>query len=124
MQRLGEVDFPFIVFHSENDTMVDVDGSKALYLRAQASCRAGQLGWGVQWLCHKGTKALAAGTNLHVNPAFPSHFEPAPALPSQTLQSKDKTLRLINSFWHILVREPGNEKINAAISDWLLERAQ
>ncbi|KAI7841419.1 hypothetical protein COHA_004814 [Chlorella ohadii] len=73
MQRLGEVDFPFIVFHSENDTMVDVDGSKALYLRAQ---------------------------------------------------SKDKTLRLINSFWHILVREPGNEKINAAISDWLLERAQ
>jgi acylglycerol lipase len=72
MQLLGEVDFPFIVFHSENDTMVDVDGSKALYLRAQ---------------------------------------------------SKDKTLRLINSFWHILVREPGNEKINAAIADWVLHRA-
>lgn len=37
VQRLGEADFPFIVFHSENDTMVDVDGSKALYLKAKAS---------------------------------------------------------------------------------------
>ena len=35
VQRLEEVDFPFIVFHSENDTMVDVDGSKALYLRSK-----------------------------------------------------------------------------------------
>ena len=37
MKNLDKVDFPFIVFHSENDTMVDVDGSKALY--AEASVR-------------------------------------------------------------------------------------
>lgn len=35
LQRLEEATFPFIVFHSENDTMVDVDGSKALFLRAK-----------------------------------------------------------------------------------------
>lgn len=45
---------------------------------------------------------------------------PARPLP---LQSKDKSLRLINHMWHILVREPGHEKINAAIADWVLERA-
>lgn len=72
MQRLGEARFPFILFHSENDTMVDVDGSKALYQQAQ---------------------------------------------------SEDKTLRLCNDMWHILVREKGNEKICAALADWMLERA-
>ena len=35
MATLGEVEFPFIVFHSENDTMCDSDGSKQLYLRAK-----------------------------------------------------------------------------------------
>lgn len=49
-------------------------------------------------------------------PCFPT--------PSTRPQSQDKTLRLINSFWHILVREPGNDKINAAIADWVLERAK
>ncbi len=29
-----QIDFPFIVFHSENDTMIDIDGSKALLARA------------------------------------------------------------------------------------------
>ncbi|KAL4445371.1 hypothetical protein ABPG77_011196 [Micractinium sp. CCAP 211/92] len=72
MGRLEEVDFPFIVLHSENDTMVDVDGSKALYLRAK---------------------------------------------------SEDKTLRLVNHMWHILVREEGNERLNEQIADWILERA-
>lgn len=34
MKMLEEVTFPFIVFHSENDTMCDPDGSKQLYTRA------------------------------------------------------------------------------------------
>ncbi len=33
-RNLDKVDFPFIVFHSENDTMCDSDGSKALYEKA------------------------------------------------------------------------------------------
>lgn len=38
-------------------------------------------------------------------------------------QSSDKALRLCNDFWHIIVREPGNERINADIAAWLLQRA-
>lgn len=34
MTELDQVTFPFIVFHSENDTMCDCDGSKQLYLSA------------------------------------------------------------------------------------------
>ena len=37
MANLDKIDFPFIVFHSEKDTMVDIDGSKALF--AEASVR-------------------------------------------------------------------------------------
>lgn len=72
MQRLEEFQGPLLVFHSENDTMVDCAGSKALYLRAQ---------------------------------------------------SEDKALRLVNHMWHIMVREEGNEKINAEIAEWVLKRA-
>lgn len=36
-------------------------------------------------------------------PAAPAH----PCCPQLLLQSEDKTLRLINSMWHIIVREPG-----------------
>jgi acylglycerol lipase len=71
MARLEEATFPFIVFHSENDTMCDVDGSKALYLRAG---------------------------------------------------SADKTLRLVNQMWHILVKEEGNEKVRDTMIEWMLER--
>ena len=37
VQRLPDASFPFIVFHSENDTMVDVGGSKALYTQSQSA---------------------------------------------------------------------------------------
>ena len=73
-------------------------------------------------------RAFPQHCQLHACPAPPPspHPPPSPMLPPPcvAMQSKDKTLRLINSFWHILVREPGNEKINAAIADWLLERAK
>lgn len=57
---------------------------------------------------------------MYPNPVSnsPPHHS-APLLP----QSEDKSLRLINHMWHIIVREPGNEQINEAIADWLLERA-
>jgi len=35
MAQLDQVNFPFIVFHSENDTLCDSDGSKQLYKRAK-----------------------------------------------------------------------------------------
>ncbi len=34
---LDAAHFPFLAFHSENDTMCDCDGSKQLFLRAKAS---------------------------------------------------------------------------------------
>ena len=38
------------------------------------------------------------------------------------LQSADKTLRLVNSMWHILVKEQGNEKVCSEIADWIEAR--
>ena len=35
MARLEEAELPLIIFHSENDTMCDSEGSKQLYLRAK-----------------------------------------------------------------------------------------
>eukprot|EP00955_Chlamydomonas_euryale_P111652 366082-Chlamydomonas_euryale.AAC.20 len=67
MRNMHLVNFPFIVFHSENDTMVDCDGSRALYTHAS---------------------------------------------------SEDKTLRLVNHMWHILAKEPGNEKVLAEVTGW------
>jgi acylglycerol lipase len=40
MARLEEVDFPFLAFHSEVDTMCDPAGSKALFLRARSADKA------------------------------------------------------------------------------------
>ena len=37
MARLEEADFPLAIWHSENDTMCDCDGSKQLYLRARSA---------------------------------------------------------------------------------------
>lgn len=71
MSTLENVSFPFIVFHSENDTMCDCDGSKELFKRAS---------------------------------------------------TKDKTLRLVNKMWHVLVREEGNEIVHKDITDWVLHR--
>lgn len=69
MERLHEIDAPFLVFHSEADTMCDPDGSKALYMKSI---------------------------------------------------STDKTLRLVNSMWHILVKEEGNRAILEEITEWIL----
>lgn len=68
MAQLEEIDVPFLVFHSEIDTMCDPDGSKTLYMKSSA---------------------------------------------------KDKTLRLVNSMWHILVKEEGNREILKEIADWI-----
>lgn len=69
---MDSAEFPFIVFHSENDTMCDPDGSKQLYLKAK---------------------------------------------------SQDKTLRLVNQMWHVLVKESGNEAICSEMMEWMLARA-
>lgn len=38
------------------------------------------------------------------------------------LQSSDKTLRLLNGFWHILMKEPGNEALRDELVAWLHAR--
>ena len=38
----------------------------------------------------------------------------------QRASSTDKTLRLVNHMWHVLVREDGNEKVCAAVGEWVL----
>ncbi len=38
-------------------------------------------------------------------------------------QSADKQLRLVNDMWHILGKEPGNEKVLAEVVEWVLARA-
>jgi hypothetical protein len=40
------------------------------------------------------------------------------------LQSADKTLRLVNSMWHVLVKETGNEQVCDEIAAWVLERSR
>jgi hypothetical protein len=39
------------------------------------------------------------------------------------VQSIDKELVTLPKMWHVLVKEPGNEKIITRILDWILERA-
>jgi hypothetical protein len=39
------------------------------------------------------------------------------------VQSTDKELVTLPKMWHVLVKEPGNEKIITRILDWILERA-
>jgi hypothetical protein len=39
------------------------------------------------------------------------------------VQSTDKELVTIPKMWHVLVKEPGNEKIIGRILEWILERA-
>ena len=57
MARLEEAELPLLIFHSENDTMCDVEGSKQLYLRAKV--RWAQDGWLVAgWM--DGRRALLA----------------------------------------------------------------
>ncbi|KAI8465248.1 MAG: Alpha/Beta hydrolase protein [Monoraphidium minutum] len=66
--RMRGVAAPLLVFHSENDTMTDPDGSKLLLSRAAAP---------------------------------------------------DKTLRLCNTFWHIISKEPGNEVVLKEALAWM-----
>jgi hypothetical protein len=37
-------------------------------------------------------------------------------------QSRDKSLRLLNAFWHVLTKEEGNEKLLKECLDWLKQR--
>jgi hypothetical protein len=38
------------------------------------------------------------------------------------LQSQDKSLRLLNDFWHVLTKEEGNPKLLKQCIDWLTQR--
>lgn len=71
MGRLGEVTLPLLVVHSENDSMCDPDGSKALYREARGD---------------------------------------------------DKTIRLVNHMWHVLVKEDGNEILQEELIAWVKTR--
>lgn len=38
------------------------------------------------------------------------------------MQSEDKTLRLLNDFWHVLTKEEGNEKLLRECLEWMQQR--
>lgn len=38
------------------------------------------------------------------------------------MQTDDKTLHLVDNFWHVLTKEPGNEKIRADCIAWMHKR--
>mmetsp|Transcript_36610 Transcript_36610/g.108055 ORF Transcript_36610/g.108055 Transcript_36610/m.108055 type:complete len:335 (-) Transcript_36610:197-1201(-) len=69
---MEKVTTPFIVFHSQDDTMCEVHGSQALFKRAS---------------------------------------------------STDKTFEAVDSMWHILTKEPGNEDVLAKALAWFNARA-
>ena len=81
--------------------------------------------WGLGGWCRHGSGQreglpLLSAQERHQQPTAGPPFS---SLCLPALQSEDKTLRLCNDMWHILVREKGNEKICAALADWMLERA-
>jgi hypothetical protein len=39
------------------------------------------------------------------------------------VQSTDKELVMLPKRWHVLIKEPGNEKIITRIVEWILDRA-
>jgi len=41
---------------------------------------------------------------------------------ASAMQSEDKTLRLLNDFWHVLTKEEGNEKLLRECLDWMQQR--
>lgn len=45
------------------------------------------------------------------------------SVPYGVMQSTDKELVTLPKMWHVLIKEPGNEKIISRILDWILERA-
>lgn len=110
MTKLEEVKFPFLVFHSENDTMCDCDGSKQLYLRAKV--RGGQA---------QGCSDDVAMLQVEMHGSSSVCLTPCCCLCCPP-QSTDKTLRLVNHMWHVLVKEAHNEKICDEIAQWLLQR--
>jgi esterase/lipase len=44
------------------------------------------------------------------------------AAAAAVVQSQDKSLRLLNDFWHVLTKEEGNEKIQQQCLQWLQQR--
>jgi hypothetical protein len=63
-------------------------------------------------------------------------YDPPPSPPQDTFvdpdsskllfshsSSRDKQLVLVNSMWHILVHEPGNERILDMCIEWMARRA-
>lgn len=98
--------------------MVDVDGSKELFLRAKVGPDPASGQAPFPRPRRPASVAATAG-------ATPPRRPPPPCLdlPPPRSQSDDKTLRLVNHMWHVLVREEGNERLNEQIAEWVLERA-
>lgn len=38
-----------------------------------------------------------------------------------SLQTEDKTLKLVDNFWHVLTKEPGNEELLADCMTWITD---
>ena len=73
MSRVGDVEYPFLIFHSNDDPFTDPQGSVDFFDRAG---------------------------------------------------SKDKSLRLVDGMWHVLMHEQGNEVLLDELVDWLHSREE
>ncbi len=96
---------------------------------SHALSRAG-LSQSKAWVDSKAKLPEQGGGNAHsmskLHAQFPSWHRWCKAQSlccNPAVQSTDKQLCLVNHMWHVLGKEPGNDKVLADIIDWVLARA-
>lgn len=150
---LAELDFPWICFHGEDDTLCDPDGSQLLLDASRVRGRSRFSGcqpvphgghacpaclqplhvWAACLGCGRAMlvaacaqiSAICKGPNMQAQPQYPkfqTHIHRDSHAAVLVSQSEDKELVKLPKMWHVLIKEPGNDKIIARITEWVLER--
>ncbi len=116
LKEMPSYTFPFIVFHGADDTLTDPDGSRTLYERSQVRKSL--------CACHSHAVLLICSVLLYSG-SLAAHFHDALKAfrdGGGAVQTKDKTFRLIEKRWHVLLKEPGNAEILQEVIAWLKAR--
>ncbi len=142
---LSELKFPWICFHGEDDTLCDPDGSQLLLDASQvrgcsrfSGCQpVPQRGMHVLPACMSGLRTCNARGSMQISaickgpqdlqaqpqyPEFQTHIHRDSHAAVLVSQSEDKELVKLPKMWHVLIKEPGNDKIIARITEWVLAR--
>ena len=109
---MPSMDFDFIVFHGELDTLCDPDGSRQLYEQSQVGL---QLGVRMLHLLHQ---VMVWCWDCLNTEQWPDRCVVVDGL----MQAKDKEFVLLPNMWHVLVKEEGEQKVIARVVDWLSAR--